>query len=100
MKKTFFIAGVQHHPGMKEVIKDLEVGNTLDLVKDPENKFDPNAVRIEHEGNMLGFVPMKFSSEVVGILDVAEVECMIQVLNPTAKPWEQCLVTVSVVEED
>ena len=100
MNKTFFIAGVQHHPGMKEVIKDLEVGNVLDLVPDPENKFDPNAVRIEYKGNMLGFVPKKFSSEVVGILDVAKVECLIQTLDPTAKPWEQCLVTVSVVEEN
>ncbi len=100
MNKTFFIAGVQHHPGMKEVIKDLEVGNVLDLVPDPENKFDPNAVRIEYKGNMLGFVPKKFSSEVVGILDVAKVECLIKTLDPTAKPWEQCLVTVSVVEEN
>ncbi len=100
MKKTFFIAGVQHHPGMKEAIKNLKIGTVLDLIPDPENKFDPNAVRIEHIENMLGYVPMKISAEVSGIMEIEELSCTIIELNPTAKPWEQCKVTVGIKGED
>jgi len=99
MERKFFIAGVQHHPGMKEVIKDLEVDMVLDLIPDPENKFDPNAVRIEYNENMLGYVPRTFSAEVAGILESSELECVIEHLNPSAKPWEQCRVTVKAKEE-
>lgn len=99
MNKTFFIAGVQHHPGMKAVIKDLMVGKVLDLIPDAENKYDPNAIRIEHEGNMLGYVPMKISAEISGIMEVSELYCAIVELDPSAPPWEQCKVTVQVKEE-
>ena len=99
MEKTFFIAGVQHHPGMREVIKDLKVGTVLDLVPDPENKYDPNAVRIEYEENMLGYVPMKISAEVSGLMEVEELYCAIEKIDPSASPWEQCEVTVQVKEE-
>lgn len=96
---SFFIAGVQHHQ-MHSVLKDLEEGQTLHLVLEPTNKYDPNAVRIEHKGTMLGFVPRKFSSEVTAMVTVGKtLECTISTLNKTAKPWEMCKVEIREVEE-
>lgn len=95
--KTFFIAGVQHHQ-LRDVIDDLSEGDFLDLVPEPTNKFDPNAVRIEHEGTMCGYVPRKFSSEVMAAIDLASEDapiiCQISAIDPDAKTWEMCEVTV------
>lgn len=95
---TFFIAGVQHHR-MHSVLGALEEGETLQLVPEPTNKFDPNAVRIEFNTGrdqvMLGFVPRKFSSEVTAMVTVGKtLECVISMLNKTAKPWEMCKVEI------
>ena len=96
---SFYIAGVQHHQ-MHSVLKDLEEGQTLHLVLEPTNKYDPNAVRIEHKGTMLGFVPRKFSSGVTAMVTVGKtLECVIAALNKTGKPWEMCKVEIREVEE-
>jgi signal recognition particle subunit SEC65 len=100
MNKQFYIAGVQFHD-MKKVLNDLKIGDELDLIREPDNKYDPNAVRIEFGGVMLGYVPKKFSAEVSGALEIGvELECVIDKVNPKAKPWEQCKVTVKKIEED
>ena len=102
---TFFIAGVQHHQ-MHKVLKNMEVNDRLQLVLEPTNKYDPNAVRIERvrvdgEDVMCGYVPKKFSSEVTAAFEVGIVlEYVIIELNKTAKPWEQCKVEIREVDYD
>lgn len=96
---TFFIAGVQHHR-MRNVLDDLEEDQNLQLVLEPTNKYDPNAVRIEFKETMLGFVPMKFSSEVTAMITIGKtLVCVIVLLNKGAKPWEMCKVEIREVEE-
>lgn len=90
----FFIAGVQHHQ-MHKVLDDLAVGTYLQLVAEPTNKFDPNAVRIEFEDVMCGYVPKKFSSEVSAAFEIGTtLVCEIVELDKKAKPWEQCKVEI------
>lgn len=101
--KTFFIAGVQHHQ-MHKVLKDMVVGDTLALVPEPTNKYDPNAIGIIYarfdKETMCGYVPMKFSSEVTAMLEVGlNLECVITEFDATAKPWEQCKVTIQEVSD-
>lgn len=99
-KWTFFIAGVQHH-SLHKVIGNMIEGDYLDLVSEPLNKFDPNAVRIEHDGTMLGYVPRKFSSEVSAALEnEGNLQCSITLLDPQAKPWEQCEVVIEAMIEE
>ena len=99
-EKKFFIAGVQHHE-LHEVIEDLNEGDELDLICEPDNKFDPNAIRIEIEDTMLGYVPKKFSAKVSAALEVGhDLECKITKLTPSAKPWEQCEVTITQIDFD
>ena len=99
-EKKFFIAGVQHHE-LHEVIGDLAKGDELDLICEPDNKFDPNAVRIELDDTMLGYVPKKFSAEVNAALEIGrDLECIITKLDPSAKPWEQCEVTINQIDLD
>lgn len=95
----FFIAGVQFHQ-LKSVINNLSEGDSLTLLPEPSNKFDPNAVRIEYlrknyDSIMLGFVPKKFSSEVAAALEVGKVlECVLVTLNKDAKTWEMAEVEI------
>ena len=96
--KSFFIAGVQHHE-MKTVLGEIEDGNIFALIREPSNKYDPNAVRIEYpteDGSvMLGYVPAKFSSEIGAYIEIGrKLSCVVVELNKAAKPWEWCRVEI------
>ena len=99
----FYIAGVKFHQ-YKSVLKDMSEGNTLQLIPEPSNKFDPNAVQIHFDNGdkaaFLGFVPKKFSSEVSGMLEIGtELECILIKFNPSATAWEMFEVSIEEREE-
>jgi len=106
----FYVAGVQFHQA-KNVLGELSEGIEFSLLPEPENKFDPNAIKIlydkymdgyenEPELIMLGYVPKKFSAEVSAFMEIHEnVVCELVKLNPSAKPWEQLKVNIGVAEE-
>lgn len=55
-----FIAGMYHHkPAIKAVLDDGSYEGPCDLIPEPENQFDPNAIRIEINGELVGYVPAK-----------------------------------------
>lgn len=90
----FFIAGVRFHE-LNSVIDEIAEGNKLTLIPEPSNKFDPNAVKIEYQGFMLGYVPKRISSEVVAMIEVGkEVKCILTELNKNADPWEKVKVEI------
>jgi hypothetical protein len=103
MNRTFYIAGVQFRPkeDINKNMKCIEVGDILELIPEPENKFDPNAVKICYEDLEnpdiihLGYVPKKFSAEVAALLEAdIYLECIVEEINPAAKPWEVCKVII------
>jgi hypothetical protein len=51
-----FVTGLQHYEGNK-VFERLEVGDALRLVRERRNSADPNAIRVEWSGHVLGYVP-------------------------------------------
>lgn len=60
---VFKVAGVSFH---KQKVESLTEGDILTLERDPENKYDSNAVKILNpEGEMIGFVPKEFNSAIV-----------------------------------
>jgi len=92
--RTFFIAGVQHHQ-LYKVIDKIEVGTELKMNPVDDNEYDPNAVELLFEGTMCGFVPMKFSPQITGLLEINDdLKCTVSFLNKEAKPWEQCKVEI------
>jgi hypothetical protein len=103
MKRSFYIAGVQFRPQQEinKAVGELKVGDKLILSPEPTNRFDPNAVKIGvfgpdvAESVFLGYVPKKFSAEVAGLLEVGiGLECVVEAVDPAAKPWEKCKVTI------
>ncbi len=56
------IVGVSNYT---DTVKRLEKGVAVEIVPEPTNKFDPNAVVIRFEGETVGYLPAKFAERVV-----------------------------------
>ena len=94
----FFIAGVKFHQ-MHLVVDELAVDQSLTLVPEPTNKYDPNAVRIEFDAGstsyMLGYVPKKYSADVTAKLEIGQsLRCVITEMEKANKTWEMCKVKI------
>ena len=98
MNRSFYIAGVQFRPKdiISNAMKAMSKDDYLKLEPEPTNKFDPNAIKIVFEGDFIGYVPKKFSSEIVALLEAGiELDCVVMEVNPNAKDWEKCKVMVT-----
>ena len=62
------LAGFRHYDG-GEVLRDLKPGDRLKLVREPENPYDANAVRVEWRGVKLGYVPRRDNAAVARQMD-------------------------------
>lgn len=62
------LAGFQFYAG-RDVWADMQVGDALDLVREPDNAHDAHAVRVLWRGQMLGYVPRRDNAHVARQLD-------------------------------
>ena len=97
-KIQFYIAGVQHHDSYK-VLNIIKEDDFLQMVLEPSNKYDPNAVRLEWRDTMIGYVPARLSPEVTALVmsDEDLYGCKIIEFNKDSKPWEQFKVSIEEV---
>jgi hypothetical protein len=65
------LAGFRHGEGAA-VWQDLRSGDTLSLVREPGNAFDPHAVRVEWRGRKLGYVPRRDNAALAWAIDRGE----------------------------
>ena len=65
-----FIAGLYHHKkAVKELLdEDDYFYGECDLIPEPDNEVDPNAIRIEVYGDLVGYVPAKMCESVRKLL--------------------------------
>lgn len=97
-KYEFYVAGVQHHDIYK-VTNSMEEQDFLSMVLEPSNKYDPNAVRLEFQDVMIGYVPAKISAEISALITSDEELwcCRIIELKWDEKSWKQVLVSIKEV---
>lgn len=62
------LAGFRHYDGA-EFWRDMQAGDRLELVREPENPYDSGAIRVEWRGHMLGYVPRGDNAAVARQLD-------------------------------
>lgn len=97
---TFFIAGFQYHDGALALGK-LKPGKKLNLVPEPDNPYDPNAVALYRKGIMLGYVPKGQNALIAQLAHFGHdnvFECRVMQVNPQADPWEQVRVGIYVTD--
>ena len=62
------LAGIRHYEAAG-VWRDMNTGDRLELVREPGNPHDPNAVRVEWRGRKLGYLPRVDNAAVARQLD-------------------------------
>ena len=95
-----YVAGLNFHQ-YKEVKDQLVVGYHLDMVREPENEYDQNAVRLYYDGNMLGFVPSRTGEAQVvsrALEEGVPLEALIIKHDPEAKVHRRVKFSIKVVE--
>lgn len=91
------VAGFQYHRG-EAVWPLLALGAALDLVREPENAYDPRAVRIDWQGQKLGYVPRIDNAAVSHLLDSGHaVSAEITALQGSHDPWQRIEVALRLV---
>ncbi|HEX4985820.1 MAG TPA: HIRAN domain-containing protein [Burkholderiales bacterium] len=83
------VAGFQFHEG-KRLWAQMQVGDELTLVREPDNAYDPRAVRVDWNGHKLGYVPKAQNEAVARQLDRGNrLEARIVRLNRSRDPWKR-----------
>jgi hypothetical protein len=88
------LAGYQYHAGAN-VWDQLQVGDTLTLIREPANLHDGNAIRVEWRGQQLGYLPRAENQAIAAELDRGtSVEARIGRLKEAKNPWQRVLIDV------
>lgn len=88
------LAGFQYHDG-EELWPYLTVGDSLELVREPANPFDANAIRIDWLGRKLGYIPRAENRTTARLMDQGRrLEARIGGLERHGNPWRRVAVEV------
>ncbi len=63
------IAGTTHVPGIDDLVASMPEDAMLSFVREPGNLADEWAIRVEHEGRKLGFVPADRNEVLARLMD-------------------------------
>ncbi|MBD3351350.1 MAG: hypothetical protein GF364_07665 [Candidatus Lokiarchaeota archaeon] len=69
------IVGI-YYTGNGYYIKGLPKKSQLDLVPEPENKYDDHAVKVMHEGKKLGYIPKGENRRIFKTIRESKVDVM------------------------
>lgn len=69
IRKQFSIAGSSFHAGAAGYIGRLQPKHPLSIVREPTNKYDPNAVAVMWGRAMLGYVPRGLAAQLAPLID-------------------------------
>jgi hypothetical protein len=83
------LAGFQYHAG-KKLWPQMQVGDALTLVREPDNRHDARAVRVEWQGHKIGYVPRRENADVARMLDAGQILlARIVRLAEVRDPWSR-----------
>lgn len=85
-----FIAGFRYYEGPK-LIDKLTPGIPLDLIREPRNMHDPQAIAVHLGEVKLGFLPMSDNLILSNLIDNGvALYADILLVSPTKDPWQMC----------
>lgn len=95
--QTSPLAGSQYH-ALAAVAAKMRVGDLLTLVREPANPHDANAVRVDWQGQTLGYVPRAENRALAAAIDRGErVAGRVKRLREHRDPWRRLEFEVFVV---
>ena len=83
------LAGFQYHDG-KTLWPQMQEGDALTLIREPDNPHDARAVRVEWQGHKIGYVPRRENADVARFMDggqklVARIVRLAEVRDPWSR---------------
>lgn len=83
------LAGSQYY-AVGEFWNELQVGDRLELIREPDNRHDHRAIRVEWRGRKLGYLPRAENRAVAAALDRGE-RLLARIARLTAhpNPWRR-----------
>ena len=83
------LAGSQYY-ALGEHWQAMKVGDALTLVREPDNRHDAKAIRVEWQGHKLGYVPRIENRVISAALDAGErLTARIARLTQHPDPWRR-----------
>lgn len=83
------LAGSQYY-ALAAVWSEMRVGDRLTLTREPDNRHDRHAVRVDWRGRQLGYVPRSENRAVARALDAGEkLEARVSQRREDADPWRR-----------
>jgi hypothetical protein len=65
------LAGFRYHEAPR-LLEELCPGEPLELLREPDNPYDRNAVRVEWQGHKLGYVPRRRNAALAWAMDAGQ----------------------------
>ena len=88
------VAGFQFHEG-ERLWERLAVGDALALVREAANRYDARAVRLDWQGQKIGYIPAVDNAAVSQLLDRGRrLSAYITQLRMSGNPWRRVEVQV------
>lgn len=69
MQIETFIAGAKFKDGAQDIIDALSESSELEIRPEPDNQYDPNAVKILTEDVHIGYIPRHLASKVLDLIN-------------------------------
>ena len=83
------LAGSQYY-ALAQAWEQIRPGDRLTLTREPDNRHDRNAVRVDWNGQQLGYIPRAENRTVARALDAGEsLEARVAKLRDDANPWRR-----------
>ena len=83
------LAGSQYYAAAR-VWNDIRIGDRLTLTRETDNRHDRNAVRVDWQGQQIGYVPRAENSAVARALDAGEkLEARVSKRRDDPDPWRR-----------
>ena len=83
------LAGSQYYAA-SEMWQEMHIGDALELIREPDNRHDRNAIRVEWRGHKLGYVPRAENRAVAAAIDQGDkLVARISRLTEHPNPWRR-----------
>lgn len=96
----FFVRGFQYYEGPK-ILNQINHLGLLNLIREPENKFDRKAMALYFEDKKIGYVPREDNLMFAKILDADLLTLQVEVthIEPQAANWEKIHAAIYALKE-
>ena len=83
------LAGSQYY-ALSTVWQEIKPGDALTLVREPGNRHDANAIRVEWRGQQLGYVPRASNRSIAAALDAGDrLSARVSSVSDNKNPWQR-----------